>query len=596
MVRVVIRKLGQTIAEKELDAFFADSGCVLLLNQQIVFELHTGQRKKKLDYEAEIIYDTSEKDLQTRQDADSGEDNRDDNEVRLEIHPLLSGYEFTGFLGRGGMGTVWKAIQLSTKRTVAVKTINPQILNLPGAKERFHREVELAAKLNHPHIAHVYDSGIHDGSYYYSMEFINGMAWNEYVNKHKPKQDQIIAQLIEVLAAIAEAHNHSIIHRDLKPSNILIDEKHHAHVVDFGLAKPRMDDNTSFYSSTPGEITGTLAFMSPEQASGKIDQIDNTTDLFSLATVLLYLLNGTIPYDMSGTPFDLQRRIADGKILNSAVELHWHDETLVAIILKALALNPAQRYRTAAAFSQDLQKYLSARSEQTLIMGPADFPTKVMPKPVRKTSILLVVTVLLLSGLLGYKQWYVPRIALTNSTKSGLITQAKQPSLSTQYIQTEAIGAKRNIQMMHLPKQQLPLVGMHVRTMRFKDDEIIKSVQPIYYDPRTKEYIDSEILGIPKFGNVITLRAPDGYAVGGLSGIGGIRLHALQLHYYKLTDQSLDLNDSQRSQWVGGHGDNNDKSVGGTGEIVVGLHGTWQTDIGRLGLVLLNSKWDPSVP
>ncbi len=168
----------------------------------------------------------------------------------------------------GGLG------QLSTHREVALKFMSLSAMGSEKARRRFDREVEVASKLEHPCIARVYDSGIQRGQYYYAMELVDGVPLDSFVKKQDLRQPQILSLFATICHAIQHAHLRGIIHRDLKPSNIMIDAQGSPHVLDFGLGKlvdaPAPIDTITL----PEEWAGTPAFMSPEQAGGKNDEID----------------------------------------------------------------------------------------------------------------------------------------------------------------------------------------------------------------------------------------------------------------------------------------------------------------------------------
>ena len=274
--------------------------------------------------------------------------------------PTLPGYRILGKLGEGGMGVVWRAIQESTQRQVALKTTTALAASSRSAVLRFEREVELAARLEHPHIARVYDSGRHEGVQYYAMELVDGLPLDEYVARHRPTRRELLTLMQQVASAVHHAHQKGMIHRDLKPSNILVrpasaalgstaesspasgshsavpgsgpgkNEKSSTSrsgstlghrdaaepvLLDFGLAKPLdqlVDAQTPQTQMTqPGQIAGTLAYMAPEQAAGHVDQLDTRTDLYALGVILYQLLTGRLPHDMSGPALEILHRIAE---------------------------------------------------------------------------------------------------------------------------------------------------------------------------------------------------------------------------------------------------------------------------------------------
>lgn len=272
--------------------------------------------------------------------------------------PDIEGYKIIEPLGEGGMGMVWRAEQLSTKRQVAIKVMAAPRFASQKAQARFEREVELTARLDHPNIARIYDSGLHHGIYYYAMELVDGMPLDRYVKDKGLSKNQILALMQKVCQAVLYAHLRAVIHRDLKPSNIIVTEDGQPHVLDFGLAKALLDEGETLSLSIEGQIAGTPAYMSPEQAAGRHEQTDTRTDVFSLGVILYELLTGQSPHDRSGSMIDLLHQITEGKVRRPREIEKSIDSELEAILLKALALNPEDRYASAGALAKDITSYL----------------------------------------------------------------------------------------------------------------------------------------------------------------------------------------------------------------------------------------------
>ncbi len=275
--------------------------------------------------------------------------------------PEIPGYRFLRTLGRGGMGTVWLAEQLATKQPVAIKLCTLENFGAGdgAARLRFQREVELAARLNHPNIARVLGGGDLDGAAYYVMEFVEGGTLGAFVQEKRPAVREIIGMMRTVCEAVQHAHQNAIIHRDLKPSNIMVTADGAPKVVDFGLAKALEGGAALQDISMAGQIIGTPRYMAPEQVGG--DVADTRTDVYALGVILFELLTGEHPHDVSGTWEVLLRRIATEEPRRPRSIRPELGGELEMLLLKALGRKPDDRYRTAGELADELGRWL--RSE-----------------------------------------------------------------------------------------------------------------------------------------------------------------------------------------------------------------------------------------
>jgi len=203
----------------------------------------------------------------------------------------LENYRIVGELGRGGMSTVHKAVQLSLERTVAIKEIHPRFISSPELIARFEREARAIAQLSHPCIVQIFDYIHQDASHYMVMEFIQGNDLKSTIERCGQLSPlQVVAIGVRVSAALAFTHASGIIHRDIKPSNILLTREGQVKVVDFGVA--RMEEDKEI--TRTGAFVGTPAYMSPEQVLG--ERLDGRTDIFSLGVVLYEAMSGEKPF------------------------------------------------------------------------------------------------------------------------------------------------------------------------------------------------------------------------------------------------------------------------------------------------------------
>ncbi len=266
------------------------------------------------------------------------------------ISALADRYAIEREIGRGGMATVYLAEDLKHRRKVAVKVLEPDVASSLGA-ERFLREIETAARLNHPHILPLYDSGTADGFLYYVMPYVRGESLRHRLDRDRQLPiEEALTITQDVAAALGHAHARGVIHRDIKPENILIQEGE-AMVADFGIALA-VSAAASERLTLTGLLVGTSEYMSPEQASGDL-RLDERTDVYSLACVLYEMLAGEPPYTGPTAQAVITKRLVDPVPGVRRVR----ERVPVAVersLTQALATAPADRFASAAAFAEAL--------------------------------------------------------------------------------------------------------------------------------------------------------------------------------------------------------------------------------------------------
>jgi len=276
--------------------------------------------------------------------------------------PVIDGYQMQAEIHRGGQGVVYRAVQLKTKRIVAVKTLAPGSSIGARQRRRFEREIEVVAQLRHPHIVTLFESDVtRDGLHYFVMEYVQGVRLNEHVQSSNGLPIRSILQLFsEICGAVQFAHQRGVIHRDLKPANILVDRDGIPHVLDFGLAKALgAEFSPDPYTITRGgEFLGTLAYASPEQVRTDSNQVDTRTDVYALGVVLYEMLTGTHPYPVDGALSDVVRSITEIEPARPSLQRRDVDNDLETIVLKTLAKDPQRRYQSAEALHRDVVRYL----------------------------------------------------------------------------------------------------------------------------------------------------------------------------------------------------------------------------------------------
>lgn len=284
------------------------------------------------------------------------------------IPETLGPYTILGVLGEGGMGVVYEAQQHTPKRRVALKVIRDRVLH-DKIRKRFRREADILAKLSHPGIATIYESGVTDDSRtpYVAMELIEGEPITRYADTHGLSSEQRAALLLEVCHAVGHAHDAGIVHRDLKPANILIDRQGQPKVLDFGIAQDLRPDQQTLSAQTadqtitqPGQLLGTLQYMAPEQVDDAHGGASARTDVYALGLIAFELLTGQRPHsDRASSVYELIRAIRDDEPRSlGAVDRSLRGD-LETIIAKALERDPQRRYEHAGALAEDLRRFLA---------------------------------------------------------------------------------------------------------------------------------------------------------------------------------------------------------------------------------------------
>jgi len=311
-------------------------------------------------------------------------------------------YELREEIARGGMGVVYRARQVSLQRDVALKMILSGPFASPIEMQRFRRESEAAANLDHPNLVPIYEVGEHEGQHFFSMKLIEGGSLSARVPRLVREPRAAARLLVKVARAVDHAHARGFLHRDLKPSNILLDSRDEPYVTDFGLT--RRVEGESFLTRT-GAIVGTPSYMAPEQASGQRGVLTARADVYSLGAILYELLTGQPPFRaatvMETVVQVLEQEPAPPRRIRPGVP-----RDLELICLKCLEKAPEARYPTAAALADDVDRFLRG---EDVAARRAGFRVRLRRWVRRETALAFRLAGLgLIAGLTDYNHWYSP--------------------------------------------------------------------------------------------------------------------------------------------------------------------------------------------
>jgi beta-lactam-binding protein with PASTA domain/tRNA A-37 threonylcarbamoyl transferase component Bud32 len=285
---------------------------------------------------------------------------------------LLGGrYELGGVIGRGGMAEVYRARDLRLDRTVAIKTLRSDLARDATFQARFRREAQSAASLNHPSVIAVYDTGEDTMGEapvpYIVMEYVEGMTLRDLLHADRRLLPERALEIVDgILQALDYSHRGGIIHRDIKPANVMLTPNGEVKVMDFGIARAMADTQATMTQTA--QVIGTAQYLSPEQARG--ERVDARSDLYSTGCVLYELLTGRPPFSGDSPVAVAYQHVREDPIPPSQLDPEiprWAD----AIVLKAMAKDPAMRYQSAAEMRSDLQRALQGMpvAAPTMAMG-----------------------------------------------------------------------------------------------------------------------------------------------------------------------------------------------------------------------------------
>ncbi len=289
--------------------------------------------------------------------------------------PELVGYDIIDVLGTGAMGIVYEAYQQSTGRRVAIKYMHAHAAKNENARRRFEREVELVARLQHPGVVPIIDSGVSSGHYYYAMEYVEGVTLDRAREPGGWGVRDAVAITAEIARAVEYAHQRGVLHRDLKPQNILVTPTGGARLLDFGLAKafdPARQTRADISISMPGQLVGTLAYMPPEQARGDIEMISTRSDVYALGVIAYELLTGRLPIDVDTLIHTALARIERDLPASPSSLRAQIPRDLDAVLLMALEKSPERRYATAGDLADELGAVLADRPVRARTPGPLE--------------------------------------------------------------------------------------------------------------------------------------------------------------------------------------------------------------------------------
>src|SRR5436853_3485424 len=293
----------------------------------------------------------------------------------------LGRYEIRSKIGEGGMGEVYLAEDTQLHRKVALKILTAEFAAHSDRMRRFKQEAMAAAALNHPNIAHIYEVGDDQAVHFIAMEFVDGITLRQLIHEPKAELRKLLRYLQHVAEGLAKAHAAGIVHRDLKPDNIMITRDGHAKILDFGLAKlieqikpptvsaeelSAMPTALMPQHSLPGMVIGTIGYMSPEQAQGRVNEIDHRSDIFSFGCILFEAITHQRPFDGKDALDSLHKIVHSPTPQIKDFKAEAPDE-LQKIVRRCLAKDPEERYHSIKDVAIELKELRRELADSALL-------------------------------------------------------------------------------------------------------------------------------------------------------------------------------------------------------------------------------------
>ena len=366
--------------------------------------------------------------------------------ARTVARPSVIGrYRILELIGEGGMGSVYEAEQDHPRRTVALKIIKPSMAN-PELLRRFEQESQALGRLQHPGIAQIYEAGTVDTGFgpqpYFAMELIRGTSPREHAESHHLNTRERLAMMAKICDAVHHAHQRGLIHRDLKPANILVDASGQPKILDFGVARVTDSDSKTTQQTDLGQLIGTLAYMSPEQALADPLDIDTRSDVYALGVILYELLAGHLPYTITrNLAQSIQAIRQEGPAPLSTLNRTYRGD-IETIVAKALEKDRERRYASAAGMAADIQRYLN---HEPIVARPPTAIYQLQKFARRHRALVTGVTAVLLVLIVGVVLIAREAIRATAAEQMGLAQLARAES-AEEHLRTEvenALNAKK---------------------------------------------------------------------------------------------------------------------------------------------------------